>query len=527
MFHSLIKVACAGIDVRTGMQRLSMVLNTEDECGYTPLALTAKLPCGPMFDAIINCNVYKFLKSLDGMSMVYLYDVTDLDHAISKNRSVMSLITTHSYGQVEEYSYFTEQSPVLHMIRQKWQAYRKYYYIWGTLHLGMCMAPLVSIYHSQLDGYHIWPVSKPNYTSNATATHYFSGEEYAIGVYQVLFHLYAVIILLAEIRLLCLGCRDRNSRPQLTDVQNVVNPLSNGPFRILLIVFGCSAILSSVGLFVPMNSAQLTINSVNLISGWSFLLFFTRGFKSFSYFTVILLEAILKDLTRLSMMYLLIMIPFSGAMSLAFSDTENSQFSSFWLTSQSMFELAVGLSDRAEFENAKRPSVVRSIYFSYLVLTYLLLLNMLIALLSDTSIRISNNRQSQWHLQKLNIILYIERQLPLRLQKVCGRQKMSRLFVSHEDIASDAGTPRAVSPWLLPARTMDSSCKKATTTRYYLDIKVSSPPPHGHQQETDSKMVTDPESKTTSTSAAAKLHHHNSMIGTGMERTAEPHYDLV
>ena len=77
---------------------------------------------------------------------------------------------------------------------------------------------------------------------------------------------------------------------------------------------------------------------------------------------------------------------------------------------------------------------------------------MIIALLSETCSRVSTNRESQWHLQKLGIILYIEFRLLHKHRKVCGReikvtlpgqQDQDRLYLEIKSLITSLGVIEA------------------------------------------------------------------------------------
>ena len=107
--------------------------------GLTPLVLTAKMSCPGMFQLLINTDdVYRQLNTVEGISNVYEYDITEVDSAPECNgKSVLEMITAHSHDRPDEYFKFTEICPVLDLIRAKWKLYRTWYLGWGLVHLTM------------------------------------------------------------------------------------------------------------------------------------------------------------------------------------------------------------------------------------------------------------------------------------------------------------------------------------------------------------------------------------------------------
>ena len=150
-------------------------------------------------------------------------------------------------------------------------------------------------------------------------------------------------------------------------------------------------------------------------------MFFTRAWKPFSIFTVIMQSAFV-DIARFAVMYIVILVPFSAAMTILFqSASEEHSFSDLHRSLLEMFQLTLGLTD-IDTNDATYPELAILAYISYLTITYILLLNMVIAVLSDTCSRVTSSRQSQWHLQKLGIILFIETRLPQKKRLNIGRQ---------------------------------------------------------------------------------------------------------
>ena len=63
-------------------QFLSSLLNDKNKEALCPLALAAKRSSQEMFKLLINCpGVYKLLDTVEGISNIYIYDITDVDSA--------------------------------------------------------------------------------------------------------------------------------------------------------------------------------------------------------------------------------------------------------------------------------------------------------------------------------------------------------------------------------------------------------------------------------------------------------------
>uniref|UniRef100_A0A3Q4I581 Uncharacterized protein n=1 Tax=Neolamprologus brichardi TaxID=32507 RepID=A0A3Q4I581_NEOBR len=77
-----------------------------------------------------------------------------------------------------------------------------------------------------------------------------------------------------------------------------------------------------------------------------------------------------------------------------------------------MFKFTIGMGELQFTDDLQYKEVYHILLISYIVLTYILLLNMLIALMSNTVERLSNQSENIWNLQRAFTILDMERSLP-------------------------------------------------------------------------------------------------------------------
>lgn len=82
-----------------------------------------------------------------------------------------------------------------------------------------------------------------------------------------------------------------------------------------------------------------------------------------------------------------------------------------------LFELAIGMGDLDMIYNARYPGVFLFLLVTYMILTFVLLLNMLIALMGETVGQVSKESKKIWRLQWATTILDIERSFPVCLRK--------------------------------------------------------------------------------------------------------------
>jgi len=142
-----------------------------------------------------------------------------------------------------------------------------------------------------------------------------------------------------------------------------------------------------------------------------YLLYFARGFRSIGPYVVILSRIISGDFFRFIIIYLCIMLGFSQAFYNQFEDADVEPFSSWPKTTFSMLRMSLGEFKEVvnEFDQARSPTIISIFYLCYMALTAIVLLNMLIAMMTETFAAVSSNAEGEWKLQRADIILYIER----------------------------------------------------------------------------------------------------------------------
>ncbi|XP_042300455.1 transient receptor potential cation channel subfamily V member 4-like [Sceloporus undulatus] len=130
------------------------------------------------------------------------------------------------------------------------------------------------------------------------------------------------------------------------------------------------------------------------------------------------LKILFKDLFRFLLVYVLFMIGYASALVSLLNPCPSSEscsedranctdpsypscrdshtFSTFLLD---LFKLTIGMGDLEMIENAKYPGVFVILLVTYIILTFVLLLNMLIALMGETVGQVSKESKQIWKLQ--------------------------------------------------------------------------------------------------------------------------------
>uniref|UniRef100_A0A669Q249 Transient receptor potential cation channel subfamily V member 1 n=1 Tax=Phasianus colchicus TaxID=9054 RepID=A0A669Q249_PHACC len=165
----------------------------------------------------------------------------------------------------------------------------------------------------------------------------------------------------------------------------------------------------------------------SLALGWANMLYYTRGFQQMGIYSVMIAKMILRDLCRFMFVYLVFLLGFSTAVVTLIEDDNEGQdtnsseyarcshtkrgrtsYNSLYYTCLELFKFTIGMGDLEFTENYRFKSVFVILLVLYVILTYILLLNMLIALMGETVSKIAQESKSIWKLQRAITILDIE-----------------------------------------------------------------------------------------------------------------------
>uniref|UniRef100_A0A4W5M069 Transient receptor potential cation channel, subfamily V, member 4 n=1 Tax=Hucho hucho TaxID=62062 RepID=A0A4W5M069_9TELE len=207
----------------------------------------------------------------------------------------------------------------------------------------------------------------------------------------------------------------------------------DGSFQLLYFIYSVLVIVTAT-LYLSGIEAYVSVMVFALVLGWMNTLYFTRGLKLTGTYSIMIQKILFKDLFRFLLVYVLFMIGYSSALVSLLAvcpgpdevcleeggcptypqcrDTDT--FSNFLLD---LFKLTIGMGDLDMVSSAQYPAVFLILLVTYIILTFVLLLNMLIALMGETVSQVSKESKKIWKLQWATTILDIERSFPVCLRK--------------------------------------------------------------------------------------------------------------
>jgi len=169
--------------------------------------------------------------------------------------------------------------------------------------------------------------------------------------------------------------------------------------------------------------------AVVFVVGWMFTLQFTKGFQTMHAFSVMFKHIVLRDITRFVVMYAFVLLGFGFAfhalfqLSPAIASPLGSPFNTLFIA----FNVMLGMGDSpvdSSFDEMYEasggyPPFVKWVYVIYVTISTIILLNLLIAMMTDTFADIKVKDTATWQVGRLKLALRIERDLPFLHAFVC------------------------------------------------------------------------------------------------------------
>uniref|UniRef100_A0A8C2G9K8 Transient receptor potential cation channel, subfamily V, member 4 n=1 Tax=Cyprinus carpio TaxID=7962 RepID=A0A8C2G9K8_CYPCA len=372
---------------------LENVLNND---GMSPLMMAAKLGKIGVFQHIIRREIKdeearhlsrKFKDWAYGPVYSNLYDLSSLD-TCGEEVSVLEILVYNS--KIENRHEMLAVEPINELLRAKWQKFAAvtfYISVFSYL-VTMIIFTLVAYYRPS-----VGTVSTFDSVSSQTNL--------------------PSVSMVRE-------CNLKNLYYLLT------NPLCFHSFIYSVLV------LVSAALYLSGIEAYVSVMVFALALGWMNTLYFTRGLKLTGTYSIMIQKILIKDLFRFLLVYVLFMIGYASALvsllticpdKKTCNDScpkypecrDTNTFSEFLLD---LFKLTIGIGELDDMlKGAQYPVVFLILLVTYIILTFVLLLNMLIALMGETVGQVSKESKQIWKLQWATTILDIERSFPVCLRK--------------------------------------------------------------------------------------------------------------
>ncbi|XP_069038927.1 transient receptor potential cation channel subfamily V member 6 [Lepisosteus oculatus] len=403
--------------------------------GLTPFKLAAKEGNVVMFQHMVSKR--RSLQWSLGPLSSYLYDLSEID-SWSDDCSVLELVVCSSKREARR---ILDVSPVRQLVSLKWNLYGKHYFRFllllyllyiGTFTLCCTFRPLKPI----PENYSLEHTDITIFVQKTLEESYISYEDHLRLVGEIISVVGALVILLLEIPdILRVGAKRYFGQTVL-----------GGPFHVILITYACLVLVLLI-LRLSSSEGEAVVMALSLVLGWCNVMYFARGFEMLGPYVIMIQKIIFGDLTKFIWLSVLVLVGFSTALWMTYMTFDYTQgipsYKSFPVSLFSQFELSMGMIDLPVDQTVPTPPIVHILHIMFSVVSCLLLLNLLIAMMSDTHWRVAQERDELWRAQVVATTIMLERRLPRCMwpqMGICGQEYGlgDRQYLRVEDHRSQA-----------------------------------------------------------------------------------------
>ncbi|XP_062413990.1 transient receptor potential cation channel subfamily V member 1 [Pungitius pungitius] len=404
----------------------------ENHKGLTPLKMAAKTGKIGLFKHILKREFHeshtkhlsrKFTEWVYGPVQSSLYDLASVDSY--EDCSVVEILV---YGSdIPNRHEMLQMEPLSRLLEEKWDKFA------GRMFFLNFLVYLVYLIIFTLVAYNKKVGKLPYPIDHTTAGYLYVSGQLVTAVANCYFFFIGILDM-------------KRKRPTLQML------LIDGYYEFLFFVQGVLFLITAV-LYLCGRKQYLSFLVLCLALSWVNMLYFSRGDKHMGVYSIMIQKMILSDILRFLVVYIVFLFGFSAAVVTLLIEPEvkNStvgqpskgrlfgpldpgeecvkpSFTSISYTTLQLFKFTIGMGDMEFTQEHENTEVFYLLLIGYIILTYILLLNMLIALMNRTVEKTTEESTSIWKLQRAITILEMEKRLSccLRRRFRCGVEKNLR-----------------------------------------------------------------------------------------------------
>ncbi|KAM9326868.1 uncharacterized protein PAF06_003108 [Gastrophryne carolinensis] len=366
-----------------------------NEQGLTPLKLAAAEGNVVMFQHLIQKK--RKIQWTFGPVTTMLYDVSEIDNCDGQ-KSILELIASSNNSQAHN---ILNIPPVKELLQKKWQKTGRSYI--GVLSIAYM---LYMICVSFCCAYR--PLKRQE---NGTYTQKTLQEAYATRIDnlrllgEIISVLGAIVLLLIEIlQVQKVGIRFYLSCTFWKD-----------PFHLMRISFSC-LILVVLILRVTSTDGEVIPMCLVLVLGWCYVMYFARGFQMLGPFTIIIQKMAASDLLKFCWLMAVVVCGYGTALYIAFQTVDPQAFGAFspyMMSLISTYQLFLNILNGPANYSVEAPGMYSPLYGSFCVIAFLLMFNLLIAMMGDTQANMAKQKEKLWKAQITSTMITIEQRFPM------------------------------------------------------------------------------------------------------------------
>uniref|UniRef100_A0A672RKM5 Transient receptor potential cation channel, subfamily V, member 1 n=1 Tax=Sinocyclocheilus grahami TaxID=75366 RepID=A0A672RKM5_SINGR len=369
----------------------------ENNEGLTPLTLAAKTGKVGLLKHIVQ-REFKGCKHLSrkitewayGPVCSSLYDLASLD-TYEKNSALEIIV----YGsEIPNRLEMLNIEPFNRLIEEKWERFAKRMFLFNFIVYVIYLFILTAVAYHREEGKPPYPYRKYSKGYQLLTGHIIT----TIGALYFFFR--GVGYLIDMLR----------KRPRFQSL--IIDGYTDQLFFLQAVLFLACALLYCFG-----QDEYVACLVLCLALSWVNLLYFSRGSKNMGIYNVMIQKMVLGEIRRFLVVYMVFLIGFSAAVVTLLDETVPSMgrslfapitgnenctkplFKSIYYTTLEMFKFTIGMGNLEFTDQYKYIEVFYVLLILYIVMTYILMLNMLIALMNQRVEEMSVESTSIWKLQ--------------------------------------------------------------------------------------------------------------------------------
>ncbi|XP_077311265.1 transient receptor potential cation channel subfamily V member 6-like [Lithobates pipiens] len=397
--------ACQMYDLILGHHRekfgpgLEEITNND---GLTTLKMAAVEGNTVMFRHIVQKR--RQLQWTFGPISCYLYDLTEID-VWGDPKSVLDLVVS---AKKREARRILDLSPVQELVNRKWQRFGRPYF-WTMAFIYILYMIVVSLACANR------PLKpRPDNITNprditlliqkSLKESYLTSEDHLRLAGEIIGVIGAIVLLFLKIPDLF----------QMRDPKDLTQAVHGRPFTLIIIALPCFVLVTLV-LRLTDTDGEVVPMCILIVLGWCYVMYFARGFQMLGPFTIMIHKMIFGDLLRFCWLMIVVIFGYTTAFYIIFQTEDPDQFGWFYdylMSIFSTFELFLNVINSPTNYAVNLPNIFHILYFSFAILTNLMMLNLLIAMVGDTHWRVAQERDELWRAQVAATTVRLERKLP-------------------------------------------------------------------------------------------------------------------
>ncbi|XP_786430.2 transient receptor potential cation channel subfamily V member 5 [Strongylocentrotus purpuratus] len=376
--------------------------------GYTPLCLAAELADIEFFESIIHLErqvSWKYGDVTCALYPLYNLDSIGVDGSVNEKSALFTIVNQSDIDHLG-----LMKGLMTKLLHEKWKTFGRFqFYLRMGLFIFYLILLTTAFYLRPGKDRNARDINVTDSFGNTTVVHkwnrcYLLYSDTTQDKCRLAFECMTVF---GAIMFLYFAARELHHLKKL-----YWNVLRNAPAKAMFLLSCFFVILACFGRIPPCAPYYEDVLIILcVLTACPYFLFFLRVYALVGPFIFMIYKMIQGDLLKFLLLYLIFFIGFSQAMHIVFLSSVGAE-TNFIDSAVNMFVMSLGeFGDVYEkFDETRYPHMAKFLFFVYMVLVTLLLVNMLIAMMGNTFSTIAN-ADYEWQRQWAKVVLVLEQSL--------------------------------------------------------------------------------------------------------------------